>query len=263
MKINVHYCNQHLDELYFTGKTSVVIDVLRASTVIVTALNNGAREVVPVGTVDFAMKVSGNAFGGQTILGGERNTKKVEGFTLGNSPLEYTQETVASKSIILYTTNGSKAIVKAKFSENLFVCCFNNLFYVTNHLLNLNKDIEIICAGSNGNFNMEDAVCAGSLISEMSKVNDELELSDSARASVVLNKSFGKNVARMLKQTEHGKLLIENGFAADIIECAKIGTTDIIPYYVAGAVKKLETEVLQNKIVNEPKPSSNAEKKQA
>ena len=127
MKINIHYTHQQFDELYFTGKTSVVIDVLRASTVIVTALKNGAREVIPVGTVDFAMKVSGNAFGGQTILGGERNTKKVEGFNLGNSPLEYKPEVVTGKSIILYTTNGSKAIVKAKFSENLYICCFNNL----------------------------------------------------------------------------------------------------------------------------------------
>ena len=61
-------------------------------------------------------------FGGQTLLGGERNTKKIEGFALGNSPLEYTPEIVSGKTIILYTTNGSKAVVKAKFSENLYVC---------------------------------------------------------------------------------------------------------------------------------------------
>ena len=127
MKLNVHYSFDHLDDLYFTGKTSVVIDVLRATTVIVTALNNEAREIVPVSSVDFAMKISGNAFNGQTLLGGERNTKKVEGFQVGNSPLEYTSNVVSGKSIVLYTTNGSKAIVKAKFSENLFICSFINL----------------------------------------------------------------------------------------------------------------------------------------
>lgn len=261
MKINVHYSNQQFDDLYFTGKTAVVIDVLRSSTVIVTALNNGAREVVPVSTVDFAMKVSGNAFGGQTILGGERNTKKVEGFNLGNSPLEYTQEIVAGKSIILYTTNGSKAIVKAKFSENLFICCFNNLPAITNHLLKLNKDLDIICAGSNGNFNMEDAVCAGSLINEMKKQGGSLEISDSGRASLVLNKSFGKSITKLLKQTEHGKLLIDNGFTADIKECARFGTTDLIPYYISGAIKKLETATSQINNVNESKRSNNAEEK--
>ncbi|MEW6702923.1 MAG: 2-phosphosulfolactate phosphatase [Bacteroidota bacterium] len=255
MKINVHYSNQQLDDLYFTGKTSVVIDVLRASTVIVTALTNGAREVIPVSTVDFAMKISGNAFGGQTILGGERNTKKVEGFNLGNSPLEYKPEAVSGKSIILYTTNGSKAIVKAKFSENLFICSFNNLPAVANYLLTLNKDVEIICAGTNGNFNLEDAVCAGRLISEMKKIAVEIEISDAGKASLVLNKSYGKSIAKMLKETEHGKLLIENGFAADIKECAQFGTTDLIPYYISGSIKKLETGNLQNIQVTESKTS--------
>ena len=254
MKIDVHYSSQHLDDLYFTGKTSVVIDVLRATTVIVSALKNGAREIIPVNTVDFAMKVSGNAFGGQTILGGERNTKKVEGFNLGNSPLEYTAEIVAGKSIILYTTNGSKAIVKAKFSENLFICCFHNLPFIANHLIALNKDVEVICAGTNGNFNLEDAICAGRLLSEIGKINENIEISDCGRASLVLNKSFGKNIVKMLKETEHGKLLIENGFADDIKECAQYGITDLIPYYISGSIKKTETEVVQNNI-NELKAS--------
>lgn len=253
MKINVHYSNLHLDDLYFSGKTSVVIDILRASTVIVTALTNGAREVIPVNTVDFAMKVSGNAFGGQTILAGERNTKKVEGFNLGNSPLEYTAEVVSGKSIILYTTNGSKAVVKAKFSENLFICSFNNLPSVAKHLIALNKDVEIICAGSNGNFNLEDCVCAGRLISEMEKVSSDIEISDSGRASLVLNKSFGKNISKLLKETEHGQLLIENGFASDIKVCSKFGTTDLIPYYISGALKKLEIETAPTILKNENK----------
>jgi 2-phosphosulfolactate phosphatase len=197
------------------------------------------------------MKVSGNAFGGQTILGGERNTIKVEGFNLGNSPLEYKPEVVTGKSIILYTTNGSKAIVKAKFSENLYICCFNNLPAIAGQLLKLNNDVEIICGGSNGNFNMEDAVCAGNLISEMQKVDKTIEITDSGRASSILFKSVGKSIAKMLKQTEHGKLLVENGFTADIKECAQFGTTDIIPYYISGSIKKMEIAAPLN--INKPK----------
>lgn len=239
MKLNVHFSSNHLDELYFTGKTTVVIDVLRATTVIVTALNNGAREVIPVSTVDFAMKISGNAFSGQTLLGGERNTKKVEGFQLGNSPLEYKAEIVAGKSIVLHTTNGSKAIVKAKFSESLFICCFHNLPAVAQHLVLLGKDVEIVCAGTSGSFNLEDAVCAGRLIAEIQSLI-ATEICDSGRASVMLNKSFGKNLNKLLKETEHGKLLIENEFTEDIKECAKYGITDTIPYYVSGVIKRLE-----------------------
>ncbi|MGK9370049.1 2-phosphosulfolactate phosphatase [Melioribacter sp. Ez-97] len=239
MKINVLFSNIFLDELYFTGKTVVVIDVLRATTVITTALANGAREVIPVSTLDFAMKISGDAFRSQTLLCGERNTKMVEGFNLGNSPLEYRPEVVAGKSIIFYTTNGSKSIVKAKFSKNLFACSFNNLPAIANHMTRLNEDFEIVCAGTNGMFNLEDAVCAGILINEISKLTDNVELSDSANASVILSTNNTKNLFNFLSATEHGKLLIENGFEDDILECAKIGTTDVIPYYVSGTMKRL------------------------
>ena len=105
MRVNVLFSPVITDELFFTGKTVVVIDVLRASTTIVAALQNGAREIVPVANVEFGVKISGGMFGGQTLLGGERNTRKVEGFALGNSPLEYTREVVSGKTIILYTTN--------------------------------------------------------------------------------------------------------------------------------------------------------------
>jgi 2-phosphosulfolactate phosphatase len=253
MKVNVHFSNLHIDELYYTGKTSVVIDVLRASTVIVEAVTNGAREIIPVNSVDFAMKISGNTFAGQTILGGERNTKIIEGFAIGNSPIEYKPEVVAGKTIVLYTTNGSKTILKAKFSVNLFICSFTNLLAVAKHLVTLGHDVEINCAGSNGNFNLEDAICAGRLITEMILIDDSIEISDSGQASVNLNKSFGKNILKMLKNTEHGKLLIENGFLADIKECAEFGTSDVIPYYVSGSIKKLETETAHN--INESEVS--------
>src|SRR3970282_2494399 len=107
MKINVLFSYINTDELAYTGKTTVVIECVRASTTIIQALQNGAREVIPVASVEFAVKVSGGMFGGQTLLGGERNTKKIEGFALGNSPLEYPAEVVNGKSIIHYTTNGT------------------------------------------------------------------------------------------------------------------------------------------------------------
>lgn len=240
MKLNVHFSIAHLDELYFTSKTTVVIDVLRASTVIVTAIANGAKEIIPVNTVDFAMKISGNAFGGQTLLCGERNTKKIEGFVLGNSPLEYTPDTIAGKSIILFTTNGSKAFVKAKFSENLFAACFKNLPAVAKHLSELNKDVDIVCAGTNGSFNYEDSVCAGKLVQEIMNIKENIELSDSSKASISIAKSSGKSILKMLKETEHGKLLIENGFANDLKDCAQYDVTNVIPYFISGTIKKLD-----------------------
>jgi 2-phosphosulfolactate phosphatase len=251
MKINVILSPISVDELYFTGKTSVIIDVLRASTTIITALENKAKELIPVGTVEFAVKVSGGMFGGQTLLGGERNTKKIEGFALGNSPIEYSLDIVSGKSVILYTTNGTKAITKAKFSANLFICAFLNISALAKHLVRLNTDLEIVCSGNSNTFAMEDAVCAGKLISEIKKLNEDLLLTDSAHASLALNRSFGRSILKMLKETEHGKILVENGFEEDLKICSKLNISNTIPYYTGQALKILPDNLITSPEIKE------------
>ena len=242
MKVNVLLTSSNLDELSFSGKTIVMIDVLRATSTIVNALYNGAKEIIPVATVEFAVKVSGGMFGGLTLLGGERNTKKIEGFALGNSPLEYSSRLVKDKSIVLYTTNGTKAIVKAKFSKNLFICSFLNLSAVAEHINLMDTDFEILCAGRNNSFSLEDTVCAGKLISEILKSKKDIELSDAAKISIALNKTFGKNLLNMLSETEHGRLLIENGFEDDIKFCSKLNTINAIPCFSGNVIKLLVRE---------------------
>ena len=240
MKLDVLFSPVLTDELFFTGKTTVVIDVLRASTTIITAMSNGAKEVVPVGTVEFAVKVSGGIFGGQTLLGGERNTKKIEGFALGNSPSEYTKDIVNGKSIVFYSTNGSRAIVKAKYSSNLFICSFNNLKAVAKHLKKLNEDIVILCSGNNNFFSLEDSVCAGMLISELMTGTKKAELTDASTSALALFKSFGKNIFKMLSEADHGQLLITNGFEEDLKTCAELDSTDVIPFYSGNVLKVLK-----------------------
>lgn len=237
MKVNVLLSPHNVDELFFTNKVVVVIDVLRATTVITRALQNGAKEVIPVNSIEFAMKVSGNAFGGQTLLGGERNTKMIEGFNLGNSPDDYTEEKVKGKSIILFTTNGSKSIVKAKFAERLFICSFNNLKSVAQKLVEIGSDVVILCSGSDGRFCMEDTVCAGKLTRNIEKLHGSLEITDAAIASLQLNKAFGKNLTEMLLKCDHGQKLIENGFENDVKRCAELSVTDTCPEFFSGVIK--------------------------
>jgi len=239
MKIDLLFSPIQADELFFTGKTTVVIDVLRASSTIIEALSNGAKEVVPVGTVEFAVKVSGGIFGGQTLLGGERNTKKIEGFALGNSPSEYTREIISGKAIVFYSTNGSRAIVKAKYSSNLFVCSFNNLSAVANHLKILNEDVIILCSGNNNFMSLEDSVCAGMLVNKLVAIDKNLVLTDSSTSAMTLFKSFGKNIPKFLSETDHGKILIENGFGSDLKDCAELDSTKVIPYYSDNTIKVL------------------------
>ena len=241
MKLNVFLSPVTVDELYFTGKTTVVIDVLRATSTIVTAINNGAKEVVPVASVEFAVKVSGGMFGGQILLGGERNTKKIEGFALGNSPFEYSKEIVEGKTIVFYTTNGTKSIAKAKYSENLYTCSFLNISAVAKHLITLNTDVEIVCAGRNNYFSIEDSVCAGMLISKISKVKTDSYLNDSGAAVLTLYEKYGANLIKMMRESDHGKILLENGFEADLEYCSSIDILDDIPSYANGVLKKLKS----------------------
>ncbi|MFI5236386.1 MAG: 2-phosphosulfolactate phosphatase [Ignavibacteriales bacterium] len=240
MKLDVLFSPVHVDELFFTGKNTVVIDVLRASSTIITALTNGAKEVVPVGTVEFAVKVSGGIFGGQTLLGGERNTKKIEGFALGNSPSEYTKEIVSGKSIVFYSTNGSRAIVRAKYSANLFICSFNNLKAMSEHLTKMKEDVFVLCSGNNNFFSLEDSVCAGMLINELVNSNQDVELTDSSLSAMSLFKSFGKNLFKMLKESDHGRLLIDNGFKDDLEVCSELDSSEVIPVYSGNTLKVLK-----------------------
>jgi len=234
MKIRTLLSPLNVEELYFTKKTTVVIDVLRATTTIVNALNNGAKEIIPVSSIEFAMKVSA---GGQMLLGGERNAEKIDGFAFGNSPLEYTEEAVKGKSIILFTTNGSKALVRAKFSANLFVGSFCNGNSVVKKVLKTKQDLEILCSGNNGMYCLEDSICAGMLIEQIIAEKESVELDDASNTCLILYKKNKRKLRKMLSETDHGKNLIVKGFDDDIGFAAKENTCKIVPQYIDGVLR--------------------------
>jgi 2-phosphosulfolactate phosphatase len=238
MKVEVFFSPSQIDDLFLRDKNVVVIDVLRASTTVITALNNGAREIIPVNTIESAVKVSGNLFGDVVLRGGERNGKMIEGFNLGNSPFEYTPEAVKGKSIIFYTTNGAPAMWKARYAKNLLVAGFVNVSAVVEKIKEIKEDIYILCAGKQTQFCIEDAVCAG-MITKLLIDDEETEIdfNDSAVAAVSLYKNFSKNLLKMARNCDHGKYLIEIGFEKDIEFCAATNTYDVVPELSANVIK--------------------------
>jgi 2-phosphosulfolactate phosphatase len=242
MRVDLHFTPGQVDELALREKTVVVIDVLRASTTIITALANGAREIIPVATVESAVKISGNLFGDVVLRGGERNGKIIEGFNLGNSPFEYTEERVKGKSIIFSTTNGSQALVKARYARELAVCGFVNMSTVATFLHAAPRDFAVVCAGRNGMFSLEDSVCAGMLLARVTDDQSlDVALSDGAQAVMALFKTFGKNIPRMIARADHGRYLQEIGFGDDLKVCAGIDTIPVLPLQ-DGNVLKLRRE---------------------
>jgi 2-phosphosulfolactate phosphatase len=246
MKIDLSFSAGQFDDLQLRDKNIVVLDVLRASSTITVALNNGAREVIPVASIESAVKISGSLFGEVTLRGGERNGKMIEGFNLGNSPLEYSESAVKGKSIIYCTTNGSVALAKSRYARALIVGSFLNLTTVVEFVKDENKDFLFICAGrinTIGYFSMEDAVCAGMMIQKLMKVESlELNLSDSAKAAHALYKTFGRSILKMLKTSEHGKYLIEIGYADDLKICAAVDSVPVLPVQIENKIKLKKEE---------------------
>jgi len=241
MKIDVRFDPFELDELELRGKNIVVVDVLRASTTIAVALNNGAREIIPVESIENAVKISGSLFGDVTLRGGERNGKTIQGFNLGNSPLEYTEATVKGKSIIFCTTNGSVAMYKSRFAQNLAIGAFVNISKVIEFIKEIRQDFHLICAGranAFSNFSLEDSVCAGMIVHKLSADKAlALELTDSSLASQSLYKTYGRSLLKMMKNTEHGRYLTEIGFLEDIKIAAAEDSYPILPILSGNVIK--------------------------
>ncbi|HEY4612641.1 MAG TPA: 2-phosphosulfolactate phosphatase [Bacteroidota bacterium] len=254
MKIDLTFSVTNIDELQLREKNVVVIDVLRSSTTVATALYNGAREIIPVPSIESAVKISGSLFGDVTLRGGERGGKMIQGFNLGNSPLEYNEATVRGKSIIYCTTNGSLAMAKSRYARSMVVAAFVNLSMVTEFLAQLNDDVVILCAGNStvaNGFSLEDVVCGGMIVRKLSEAkNVSLDLSDSALAAQSLYKSFGRSVVKMLKNSTHGKYLAGIGYDNDIAFSAKVDSVPVLPA-LNGNVIKIRKEEQR---VAEPEP---------
>jgi 2-phosphosulfolactate phosphatase len=242
VKITVYFTPNHLDELELRDKVVAVIDVLRASTTITYAMRAGAREVIPVPTVEQAMKIVGNLHSTSTILCGERGGKRIEGFKLGNSPAEYTEEAVQGKALILSTTNGAVALTKAKHAKHAFVTSFVNLSATVQALQSVegieNETIVILCSGREEEFSLEDSTCAGMLITKLRAIWPDAALSDSARAALSVYHEFGSDIYRTLMESDHGKTLISIGYQDDIRIAAEIDSVPLVPVLEQTAIKK-------------------------
>jgi len=230
MHVDVYLTPELASEQGLKDKTVVAIDVLRASTTIITALRNGARDVIPCSSIEAAVKLAANLDSAQTLLGGERQGKIIEGFHLGNSPREYAEEKVKGKTIVFTTTNGSQAVLRARHAPLVYVGGFVNLTAVRDRVADAGRDLAVICAGREGGFSMEDTVCAGMLAQTLAD-RVPVTMSDSTRAAVTLHKHLGRSVHHLLADSEHGRYLQTIGMDADLALCADLDSVPVVPVY--------------------------------
>jgi 2-phosphosulfolactate phosphatase len=233
VKIDVHFTPAGVVAGELAGRGVVVIDALRATTTVITALANGARAVIPAATSEEAVRLASNLEKDGVLLAGERKSVKIEGFALGNSPREMTAAAVGGKTIVLATTNGTPALVATQGGDPVLVGApanFKALAARARAVLVERGDLVIVCAGRDRQFAVEDAYTAGRLIKAVKRGVRKLALNDGARAALALTREFA-TWADALDKSEAARQLADADLAADVAFAARADRFTVVPTY--------------------------------
>lgn len=239
MEIDVFTSLNGIPDDAINNRVVIVVDVLRATTTITTALAAGCFEVIPVLTPEEAIAMRERLEDERVLLGGERNSLKIPGFDLGNSPLEYTPEATAGKRIIITTTNGTRAINRAAHGHQVLLGAMINAPAVARAAVMTKNEITIICAGTREHFSLEDFLAAGLIVDQLGNCGG-FTMRDGALVARDYYHLHQDDTTPALKASFHGRQLIELGFGADIDYCSQEGLVDIVPVYKGGIIRKLE-----------------------
>ncbi len=230
MKLDIIISADYIREDLIKDKIVVVIDMLRATSVITTAFMNGCKEVIPLLTVEEAFEKRNLLNRNECILGGERRAVKIDGFDLSNSPLEYTKELVEDKTIIITTTNGTRTLTSCTSADRIFIGAMINAGAVARKLIEINKDVVIVNAGTNGQFSMDDFICSGFIINEMMKNKKSIELTDIANTALKIYKE-NDDIISYIKEARHYNVMLGLNLENDIEYCIQKNITNIVPEY--------------------------------
>ena len=240
--IDVFFSMQSFQEEELRGKTAVVIDVLRATSTIVTALKNGAKQIIPVEDMGEASKISHNIDSDQYLLCGEKDGVTIDGYDLGNSPLEYTKEAVEGKTIIFNTTNGTKTIKKASVALHVYIGSFLNLNALARALKQHDEELVLLCSGWKGRLSFEDSLFAGALIHKLSKGKLPEDAKDGAKVALGLYEKYGEDLFGIIKQTDHAQRLKGLVKEEEIEFCCQTSKFNILPQFKDGIIVDINGE---------------------
>jgi 2-phosphosulfolactate phosphatase len=227
-EVCVHLLPQLAAPGRLAGSLAVPIDVLRATTTIVHALAAGCTGVRPCAELDEARDVADHLPAGKVLLGGERGGRPVSGFDVGNSPREYTPGRCKGMTLVLTTSNGTRAILRAAEAERVLIAAFVNFSAVCEQIRIDPRPVHILCAGGDGEPCLEDTLLAGAIVDVLSE-EMEVRLNDSARLAWDCFENHGRILAGALEVCKHGAALRELGYAEDIALAADVDRFALVP----------------------------------
>ncbi|WPX09106.1 2-phosphosulfolactate phosphatase family protein [Anaerocellum danielii] len=242
MKIVIFSHYKEVADEILKDSYAIVIDLLRATTTMIWAISNGAEKIIPVEEIYEARLLKN--LNKSVLLGGERGGVQIEGFDLDNSPLSYKKEVVFGKTVVMTTTNGTRALKKAAGAKRTFLGSFINAKktaeYIVNEALHQGiGTISIVCAGTEERFTLEDILCAGYFVELFKESFSNIYLDDLSIASYELYKKFENDPHEILKYSYHYNNLKKLGFVADLEFCLKKDFVDLVCEYKNLVVEKV------------------------
>ncbi|WP_165250535.1 2-phosphosulfolactate phosphatase [Paludisphaera soli] len=239
--VSVHLLPSTIPPGALRGGVAVVIDVLRASTTIVHALTHGCAAVIPCGEIDEARTIAARLPRGTALLGGERRGERIAGFDLGNSPGDYTTDACRGKTLVMTTTNGTRALLACLEAETVLIGAFVNFAPTVQRLIHEERPIHLVCAGTDGAISYEDALLAGAFAGRFVDLehelgNDEAEIArgmwehvqEIVRSYEALGDRPGEQppLVRYLRRGKGGRRVVELGLGDDVELAATLNRAD-------------------------------------
>jgi len=220
--------------VYYQNKDCVVvvIDIFRATSAICTAFENGVNSIIPVASVSEAKQYQQKGY----LAAAERNGEVVEGFELGNSPFHYVDSKLKGKDIVLSTTNGTKAIERAKAADHIIIGSFLNLSAVVEYLERQNKHVILLCAGWKDRFNLEDTLFAGAVVDQLKVHPVFTGLADSSLAALNLYQQAKSDLNGFLANSSHRRRLSRLNLEKDIDYCLQTNISEKVPTFKGNAL---------------------------
>lgn len=237
MKVTSIAAFADLNKRLLLGRTAVMVDALRASSTIITAISNGCDRIVPTSEANEAAAIR-KISEGNVLLCGEIGGLKVGGFDLGNSPLEYTQEVVEDKVLIYSTSNGSVAVKGLADAEDVLIGAFINANAVASRICALERDVLLVCAGTKGVFSTDDTIAMGCIIDRMLQVDESIETDDLGKVALKLYRDTRMDVMTALEGSSQYDFLQQLQMLDDLEYCTREDMFDVVPAYREGVIVK-------------------------
>ena len=231
MKVDVFVTPGGLAASEVVDRTVVMIDVLRASSTMVEALAAGAKAIYPVASAEEAIRLANSLGRDGVLLCGERKCLPIEGFDLGNSPREFTPERVAGKTLVMTTTNGTRALTAINGATRVLIASALNLNATVDELVRSGDSPVLLCSGREQQLALEDVVCAGKIAARvMERGEGAWRANDGVRGALTLAREYSLDES-FFAITAAGRAIADAGLGPDLAFCAQVNRHSFVPIF--------------------------------